>query len=586
MTRSKSISRSPFCYHRHRSNDTSEARFGRIGQKNRRLYVSAMLLLTAAVCTPAQAGVAGKRVNANAAGACTSRKRMIIANRCPGDTLGAKVNAADTMLGDKPGEIRLYGGGSFGDEGSRITISSHHTLRIFAGIYTSTAVDGVISLKDHSALICENASNTILEEPNHVTAPRTDLWSIVNALGASRVDGVFVGQINRNITVKNCRFKGTRSDVSGAQATVQMGNCHGCEVSGNVFDGTHGIGTQWGFSGRSNDPLALGAYAENFSDHHNTYIAVSTVNTAIVNARNGIIHHNRYLSPGNLRPIAYTAAIDLEPNLPTDQIVDISVLNNVMDMYGSVNYIDGVSITNAAQAKYERIVIANNRMYGANIDGSDTNQRRLSVGIRIGANVRDVRVVENRIMFALHPVVVLGNKNAIERNRIFGNVDQANNGFHIHLHPDSAGNVVTANLVSCKSDVENPCSVLVKNEGAQSNVISDNLRIDPPAIVAGMGSGSSPTIAITGDENEGYIDLTTGRQPEAATIVATITFASSSSNVPLSLRPANPNAASLIGTRRLSLEGKNGNGASVIIKAGAAPLAAHTNYRWFYGSVK
>jgi hypothetical protein len=521
----------------------------------------------------------------SAFGACTAGNSIIIANSCEGATLGAKVNAADAVLGGNPGEIRLYGGGAFGDEHSRIIISSHHTLRIFAGTYTSTGMFGVISLKDDSALICEDPSNTILQESTRAAIPQTDMWSIVNPYGATSVGGKYVAEPNRNISIKNCRFKGTRTDVSTAQPTVYMGCCHNCEVSGNVFDNTHGIGTAWGMSGLVSDPLSLGMFAENISEHHNTYIAVTGVSTAIINVKNGSVHHNFYQRPGNPRLMAYTAAVDLEPNRSTDQVVGVSVTENVMDMYGSVNYVNGVSISNAANARYERILIADNLMYGSNTAGSDIRHRRLSMGIRISANVRGVLVRGNRITFAKHPIGVAGTANVIENNRIFGETDPVNGGYPIQLFTQSADNIVKDNLISCLAKV---CSVLVKNIGAASNVVSDNHRVEMPGIAAGKGAGTLPKLTITGDDSQGYIDLTTGSSPFADAPIAIIAYASKRVHGPVSipLVPANPDAAALSGNGQAYVDLKSSGAASFVIKAGKTPLAARTNYRWFYGPAK
>src|SRR4051795_12325124 len=130
--------------------------------------VSILVLL--AICPLLLAQTAPTSESTDSFGACSAGNSVIVANRCSGATLGLKVNSADAALGENPGEIWVYGGGMWGDEKSRSTISSNHILRLFPGKYTSTSTFGYILLKDNSGLVCQDPSNTILYQPTRPPA--------------------------------------------------------------------------------------------------------------------------------------------------------------------------------------------------------------------------------------------------------------------------------------------------------------------------------------------------------------------------------------------------------------------------------
>src|ERR1051325_10237380 len=198
----------------------------------KRLLLSSMVLLTVYLSARSQTTPADVSSNPlTASGACVAGNSVIVANLCPGATLGLKVNEADAILGSNPGAIWLQSGGDLGDEHSRITISSNHVLRVFPGVYRSTSFNGVIWLKDNSSLICQDRNSTIIEEPTHAVGP-ANLWAIVRVYNT--VDPPH-GAPSYNIKISGCHFKGTRSDTAGAYPPFQMDKCNNCEVSKNLF---------------------------------------------------------------------------------------------------------------------------------------------------------------------------------------------------------------------------------------------------------------------------------------------------------------------------------------------------------------
>ena len=553
----------------------------------RQFLLVVILLLIA--CSPGRAQTTGapKPVDrTSTVGACVVTNNVIVANDCPGATLGMKVNAADAVLGSNPGEISLYGGGAFGDETSRIMISSNHTLRVFPGTYTSTGYFGIIVLNNDSALICEDPSNTIIEEPTHAFVAKSDMWGIVVASGVFyTVPGKLVPYPNRNISVKGCRFKGIRQDSSPNHRTVSMGNCHNCEVSGNTFEGMNVIATGYGCPSYvpSTDPLGLGLYANGSSIRDNLFIGQNGFALALTNAQNIRITNNTYLRPN----LGYSLFLDIEPNAPSDRIVRVLISNNIIDFEGSKSYGSGFSITNNARVppiRYREILVENNIMNGAAASTTNLASRKMQNGIRLNLGAMDVQIRNNTIRFAIKSAIYAdGARIFIQGNSILGS-----NDYPIQLGPSSSHSVVSSNHLHCDVSLTDACSRKIHNEGAASNVIHGNLGSGSPTISAGAGAGTSPTVSISGDDAQGYIDLTTGTSPSSSATVVTVRFANDHGRVPISipLAPANPATEGLSGTSSVHVALAASSGAEFVIKVGAGRLSARTRYRWSYGPIK
>lgn len=453
----------------------------------RRFLLSAIFLMMASSSAWAQTTAANGPGPAFTFGACTTGNSIVIANNCAGGTLGIKVNAADALLGSNAGEIWLYGGGYWGDETVQSVISSHHVLRIFPGTYTSTGTFGYIALKDHSSLICASPENTILQQPTHTVVASTDLWSIVKAFGQFQAGGaVTPGQPNRNISVKGCRFKGTRSDFNAGTAVIDMGNCHNCEVSGNVFENMDTIAVAYGYPANlSSDPLGLGKYAEGSSIHHNTFIHGNAVNVAMTNGQNISINDNIFLRPGHTRG-NFPIAVDIEPNGASDRALAISVLDNIIDFHGAETIGDGVTISNypgISPTYFGQILIAGNTFRGG-LDSTATNSRQLRAALLVKSGVYDVTFTNNVIRFARNSAIYVdGTRIHIGENSILGNGDSSRGYYPILFDTSSSESSAVNNQLLCSPGVAKACSTQIQNKGAASNVISGNLvrpQAQPP----------------------------------------------------------------------------------------------------------
>jgi hypothetical protein len=103
-----------------------------------------------------------------------------------------------------------------------------------------------------------------------------------------------------------------------------------------------------------------------------------------------------------------------------------------------------------------------------------------------------------------------------------------------------------------------------------------------PAIAAGTGAGSSPTIAIAGSDSSGQITLTTGSSPATSATIATVTFNAVFPNTPyVILTAANAAAAALTGATQVYAASTT---SAMTVTSGSTALTASTQYIWNYHS--
>lgn len=103
-----------------------------------------------------------------------------------------------------------------------------------------------------------------------------------------------------------------------------------------------------------------------------------------------------------------------------------------------------------------------------------------------------------------------------------------------------------------------------------------------PGIAAGTGAGGSPTVSISGTNNGGTVNVTTGSAPTASGTVATITFSGSfafPTGCSVILYPRNAATALLTGTSATFTQGSTG---TWTMTAGTVALTTLTAYSWNY----
>lgn len=101
-----------------------------------------------------------------------------------------------------------------------------------------------------------------------------------------------------------------------------------------------------------------------------------------------------------------------------------------------------------------------------------------------------------------------------------------------------------------------------------------------PAVAAGAGAGTTPTVALTGSDMAGKISITTGTLPTLSADVFTVTFNTAYASAPyVNFSPANAVTALLSGASMVYV-----TAATTTFKftAGTTPLTAATTYLWNY----
>jgi len=241
-------------------------------------------------------------------------RNAVYARRFPGADISEKINAADAFLGNRAGEIVAEGGGTIG---TQIVIGSGHTLRLREGTYAPSTATVPILLKSGAKLIGDGWSKTIILE---TTAPNQ--WGIVNAYGFNH------NQLNidNNIEIRNCQFRGVPKAFNSAPPAVIVGNCHNCLIDGNFINGTHSIGVQVGAQS------AAIVYADHCVVSNNYFRRVASQNLAMVNGKNITFAHNLFLDPSQAGG-PFVAVIDVEANIcPGDAADNIQILDNYLDV--------------------------------------------------------------------------------------------------------------------------------------------------------------------------------------------------------------------------------------------------------------
>ncbi len=118
--------------------------------------------------------------------------------------------------------------------------------------------------------------------------------------------------------------------------------------------------------------------------------------------------------------------------------------------------------------------------------------------------------------------------------------------------------------------------------GGNMDVLNYYSTSTTPAIAAGAGAGTTPTISITGTNEGGNILLTTGTLPTASAVIATITLSASYAfphGMSVILYPGNALTAALSGT---SMTFVSPGTSSWTMTSGTTQLVGATQYLWYY----
>jgi hypothetical protein len=308
-----------------------------------------------------------------------TRGRQVNANDFPGGDLGAKINAADRALGQRPGEIVVRGGGTIS---TQVIISSDHVLRLLPGTYVTKTSAIPILMKSRSSLIGSGWGSIIMES----TAPNQ--FTVISAYHQSMING----QPDSEIVIRDVQVKGANPGFNSAPQAISLGNCSRCVVDKVWMNGTRSIGIQLGGSS------ATGYFAENSKVTNCLFTRVASQNLALVNGKNIVFEGNRFMTAGQHGGPGSTN-IDLEPNTETDRLENVVIRNNTIDVRNSElpTTGNGIVVQATTGTPYVGpILIENNTIIGGSIQGTITNV--LSNGIYVfGGTMRNVTIRNNVI---------------------------------------------------------------------------------------------------------------------------------------------------------------------------------------------
>lgn len=144
------------------------------------------------------------------------------------------------------------------------------------------------------------------------------------------------------------------------------------------------------------------------------------------------------------------------------------------------------------------------------------------------------------------------------------------------------GSLVTGNNAVEFNMLGAPNQALYFHTNGATSMLNYYTTSAAPSISAGAGAGTSPTVSVSGTNEDGVVTVTTGTLPTLGATAATITFSSSfafPTDCSVTLTPGNSSAALLSGTTMVYT---TGNTSTWIITAGTAALGAATTYIWNY----
>ena len=260
-------------------------------------------------------------------------------------------------------------------------------------------------MKPRSSLIGSGWEQSIIVES---TVPKQ--WTVISAYNNS----ILNGSADSDLAIRDVQIKGANPLFNSAHQAISLGNCSNCTVDKVWINGTHAIGIQLGGSSSN------GHFADNSRVTNCLFTKVASQNLALVNGRNIVFEGNRFLATGQ-RGGPGSTNIDLEPNMPTDRIQNVTIRNNFIDVRESDVPTSGNGILAQATTGTTLvgpILIEQNTVIGGSNQGTITNI--LSNGIYVfGPTMRDVTIRNNTITrTGQSGIRIEGDRIVVENNKL------------------------------------------------------------------------------------------------------------------------------------------------------------------------
>lgn len=316
----------------------------------------------------------------------------------PGDDVGARVNAADRSLGDRPGSIIVEPG----TIATQIHLHPNHDLYLQAGEFpivnpspTSKFPQGerywfgAILQGHHTRIWGAGEGRTKFIEParfGYIVIQASedavlDKGNVLNSLVTNNIGGGFFSVLGANTQPEG-----------GVHSTIQPGNAHGFDYQHIAMLGTSCLGITAGGTALN------GHHAEDgkVSFIKGDLLASQTVN--IVNGRRIKFEDIVCLRPGKFLALQNLTSIDLEPNTSLDVIQDIEIRRLLIDATDSplvdgkpVSTGNGIAIQNTVFTQdYGPVLLEDFRIIGGPLIQDFAG--RLSTGVYVGGPTARVTI--------------------------------------------------------------------------------------------------------------------------------------------------------------------------------------------------
>lgn len=412
----------------------------------------------------------------------------------PGADLGAKIQAADTFLGNTPGTLFVPDG--------NYTWSTHcsqlhpnRVLQFGAGVITCIGQNpfffpypGPMAILNDNTIVQGKGSSTIFDEPDSSV-----LFAPLTSAGFNNVNF-------RDFTVQNIA-NGEPLQLGTSLPNIGFDNSKDSTALNLTFINTRSLSISAGGTSAGGD------HANGIDVSHCIFDGVKCITLACVNGRNINYNHLFFKNVGTSGPSAPYAAvvcIDLEPNTGTDLMENFAVSDCTFDMRGNKG---GSCILVQGAGVGRNGVVANNLIEC----GTDA-----SLGTTAGITVNgqtDVLVVGNVItgQFSQLPVDINGCTRVTFATNTVRSSGGPLSGFRaVIIRGGSVSTKIFGNIISVAAADVGWASIADDNSCSLTQVFGNTLT--------GLGTVANPlpTIELSGAGDQQWSNILNGVMQQGA----------------------------------------------------------------------
>jgi hypothetical protein len=425
----------------------------------------------------------------------------VYANRFPGSTIAAQINAADAAIAlvASSGTIIVEGGGELTHATnpalSLIAPSENRVIKLCAGIYTNTAGWAAPFRLASNTTVIGDGEGTIIKQAAALTSNESAM--VFCPVNTYTLGGVNSKTPSKNIHIRNLRIDGTGgTGYTASSAAINLGNTHGFSVEGVLFTNVRGFAVQVGGSAEAtgSDPEGLGYYASDGIVDKNRVSGCQSQNLAVINAKRVWLTRNDLLNPNTTNQSL--VLIDIEPAEATAVIEDIEISGNIVDARnrtgaGAVNGIQIQGVPLGVVAK--RVKVLNNTVIG----GENAQFTALTIGISLAGSTIGCRIEGNEVWGAASAGILTYNSShiyaKISDNYVHNSGNNTTDNYAIALGG------LTYSTISDNTAFSNPVvsgtGAIREQAGSDYNTFQDNRSYGDPNHAFTLLTGANSTIS-------------------------------------------------------------------------------------------